>query len=117
PTSWSISSVGPLRLTARCFYICRFLAPIEIALQNHLSRYLIDIAASGARFLSRFSQRPVGRHSRQPLIPCDDRAGQICPELFYEVKCFNRGSTDRAFHLARNSHHDMIYLSFANNLT
>jgi hypothetical protein len=85
-------------------------------LQNHLRRYLIDIAASRARFLSCFSQRPVGCHRRQPFIPSDDRARQICAKLFYELKRFGRGSTDRAFHLAGNPHHDMIYLSFANNL-
>jgi hypothetical protein len=30
----------------------RVLSPIEVSLQNHLSGYLIDIAASGARFLT-----------------------------------------------------------------
>src|SRR6266446_8897307 len=51
------------------FSSCRFLAPIEISLQDHLCRYLIDIAAGRARFFSRFSQRPVGRHRCQPFIP------------------------------------------------
>src|SRR5437773_10717795 len=31
----------------------RVLSPIEVSLQNHLRGYLIEIAASGARFLAR----------------------------------------------------------------
>src|SRR5713226_2985041 len=77
----------------------RFVAPIEISLQNHLRRYLIDIAAGRARFLSCFAQRPVGRYRRQPFIPRDDCAGQIRAKFFHELKRFSCGSTDRAFHL------------------
>src|SRR5437879_9486445 len=78
------------------FSSCRFVASIEISLQNYLRRYLIDIAAGRARFLSRFAQRPVCRHCRQPLVPCDDRARQIRAKLFHELQGFGRSGTDPA---------------------
>src|SRR5438445_9871758 len=53
----------------RLFSSCRFLASIEISLQNHLRRYLIDITAGRSRFLSCFAQRPVRPPPRHPLAP------------------------------------------------
>src|SRR5437879_7378070 len=64
-------------LPPHLFSSCRFVASIEISLQNHLRRYLIHIAAARARFPSRFAPRPLCRHPRQPLVPRHNLARHI----------------------------------------
>ena len=51
-------------------------ATIQIALQNHLRRYLINVTAGVPRFLTGVTQCSVGCNSREPLVPGDDRAGE-----------------------------------------
>jgi len=51
-------------------------APIQIALQNYLRCNLIHVTARVPRFLTGVTQCPVRGNSREPLVPCDDRAGQ-----------------------------------------
>jgi hypothetical protein len=93
----------------------RVLSPIQVALQNHLSCYLIDITPSLSRFLACVTQCAVSRDSSQALVPGHDRTRQNGPQLFYKLKRLACGCTDLAVHLARNTGHNMIDLSFAND--
>src|SRR5215475_6730403 len=68
-----------LRMTSLMNYqsqpACRPLlrSSVQIALQNHLRRYLIQVAAGLPRFLPGVTQCPVGCSGREPLVPGDDR--------------------------------------------
>src|SRR5438034_10925225 len=71
-----------LNLLRRLCYVRRVLSPIEVSLQNHLSGYLIDIAASSARFLARVTQRSMRCNGGQALVPRHDRARKNLSQLF-----------------------------------
>src|SRR5882724_3323694 len=88
---------------------------IEIALQNHLRRHLVNVAASVPSFLAGVAQYTVGRDRRESLVPCDDRTGENRPQLFHELENFSRSSADLPIHLTRDARYHMIDLFFTNN--
>jgi hypothetical protein len=104
------------RNLARCFLGMRHvLSPVEISLQNHLSCYLVHIAAGMARFFAGLSQRAVRRNRGQPLVPRDDWARKNRSQFFYELESFGCGGANCAAHLTRNSHNNVIDFLFTNN--
>src|ERR1043166_7005912 len=60
-----------ISVLARRFPCGRQSLVIQIALQNDLRGYLIDIIARVARSFARFAQRAIGRDCAQPFIPRD----------------------------------------------
>src|SRR5438477_2005171 len=104
------------RNLARCFLGMRqVLSPVEISLQDHLSCYLVHIAAGMARFFAGLSQRAVRRNRGQPLVPRDDSARKNHSQFFYELESFGCGGSNCAAHLTRNSHNNVIDFLFTNN--
>jgi len=73
-------------------------AAVQIALQNYLSCYLIDVAARVPRLFTRITQCAVCCDRSQPLIPGDDWAWQNRAQLFYKLEGFGRGRADLAIH-------------------
>ena len=49
---------------------------IQISLQNHLRRDLVNVAARVPSFLAGVTQCSVGCDCREPLVPSDDGAGE-----------------------------------------
>jgi hypothetical protein len=92
------------------------LTSIEISLQYHLSRDLIDIIAGSVRLFAGFMQRLVRGNCRQSLIPSDDWAGKNRPQFFDEAQSFGCGGAYLAAQLPRDSHDNVIDFPFANNL-
>src|SRR5437667_11723651 len=88
---------------------------IQIALQNHLSCYLVDVAASVSRLLACVTQCSLSCDGRQALVPGNNRAWQNGTQLFYKLKDFSCGCSDLSVHPARNTGYDMIDFSFADD--
>src|SRR5882724_8942396 len=88
---------------------------IQISLQNHLRRDLVNVAASVPSLLTGVAQRAVCCDRRESLVPCDDGAGENRPQLFHELENFSRSSADLPIHLTRNARYHMIDLFFTNN--
>jgi hypothetical protein len=88
---------------------------IQITLQNHLRRDLVNVAAGVPSFLANLAQCTVGCHRRESLVPGDDGAGENRPQLFHELEHLSRSSSDLPIHLTRDARHDMVDLFFANN--
>src|SRR6266404_756042 len=88
---------------------------IQISLQNHLRRDLVNVAAGVPSFLARLAQCTVGCRRRESLVPGDDGAGENRPQLFHELEHLSRSSSDLPIHLTRDARHDMVDLFFANN--
>src|SRR6266550_7129096 len=63
---------------------------IQISLQNHLRRDLVNVAAGVPSFLAGVAQCTVGCDRRESFVPCDDGAGQNRPQLFHELENFSR---------------------------
>src|SRR5437867_3090450 len=89
---------------------------IQVALQNHLSCHLVDIASGFPRFLACLTQCALGSDGRQALVPRNNRAWQNSAQFFYKPKDFSRGRSDLAIHPAGNTGYDMIDVSFADDL-
>src|SRR4029077_3767812 len=90
-------------------------AAIQITLQNHLRRHLIDVAAGVPSFLAGVAQCPGGCDRRESLVPCDDGAGENRPQLFHELQHLGRSSSDLPIHLTRDARYYVVDLLFANN--
>jgi len=101
-------------LLRRLCCMSRVLSPIEVSLQNHLSGYLIDIAASSARFLARVTQRSMRCNGGQALVPRRDRARKNLSQFFDEPEDLTCSSSNLAAHLPWDSNHDMVHVLLAN---
>src|SRR5438045_8517362 len=88
---------------------------IQITLQNHLRRDLVNVAAGVPSFLAGLAQCAVGCHRRESLVPGDDGARENRPQLFHELEYLSRSSSDLPIHLTWDARHDMVDLFFANN--
>src|SRR6476469_10813172 len=88
---------------------------IQISLQNHLRRDLVNVPAGVPSFLAGVAQCTVGCDRRESLVPCDDRAGENRPQLFHELEHLGRSSSDLPIHLTRDARYHVVDLLFANN--
>src|SRR5215211_5838617 len=88
---------------------------IEIALQNHLRRYLVNVVAGVPSFLSGVAQGTMSCDRRESLVPCDDGAGKDRPQLFHEFENFSRSSADLPIHLTWDARYHVVDLLFTNN--
>src|SRR5438093_6985777 len=70
------SVINHLSQSARCLVLR---SAIQIALQNHLRRDLVNVAAGVPSFLAGITQCTVGCDCRESLVPCDDGAGENRP--------------------------------------
>ena len=82
---------------------------VEITLQKHLGRNLVDIAATFAGGFSRFPQRTLRRHGRQALIPCPDFASDFRLQFVCEATRFVSRRTYPAVHVPRETDDDEFY--------
>jgi hypothetical protein len=83
-------------------------SPIQIALQDHLSCYLINVASGVSCLLACVTQSSLGRDGRQALVPGHNRARQNSAQLFYKLKNFRCGCSKLAIHPTGNTGYDMI---------
>src|SRR4030095_12710272 len=91
---------------------CPHSTRIEIALQNHLSCYLIHVAAGVSRLLACVTQCSLSCDGSQPLVPCNNRAWQDGPQFFDKLKDFGRCSTNLSVHLTGNAGYNVIDFFF-----
>src|SRR5438093_9069036 len=68
--------------------------PVQIALQNHLSCYLVDVASGVSCLLSCITQGALGCDGRYALVPGNNRAWQNDAQLFYKLKDFSCSYSD-----------------------
>src|SRR6478736_6162681 len=94
-----------LLITGRTSLITLRGTAIQIALQNHLRRDLVDVGAGVPGFLAGVAQCTVGCDCRESLVPRDDRAGKNRPQLFHELDHLSRSSSDLPIHLPRDAHY------------
>src|SRR6266481_9759317 len=90
-------------------------AAIQISLQNHLRRDLVNVAAGVPSFLADVAQCTMGCGRRESLVPCDDGAGANRPQLFHELEHLGCRSSDLSIHLTRDARYHVVDLFFANN--
>ena len=108
---------GPERLliTGHASLITLRGTAIQIALQNHLRRDLVDVGAGVPCFLAGVAQCTVGCDCRESLVPRDDGAGENRPQLFHELDHLSRSGSDLPTHLTRDARYHVVDLFFANN--
>src|SRR5260370_37839138 len=67
---------------------------IQISLQNHLRRDLVNVAAGVPSFLAGLAQCTVGCHRRESLVPSDDGARENRAYLFHKIEALDRTGTE-----------------------
>ena len=88
--------------------IPRRLQPVEIALQNHLRRHLVDEASRIPRLLAAFAQGTMRSHCGETLIPGDHFAGKQRTQFFSEGERFTGSLAHTAIHVARQPDDDPL---------
>src|SRR6478672_11343858 len=88
---------------------------IQIALQNHLRRDLVDVGPGVPGFFAGVAQCTVGCDCRESLVPRDDGAGENRPQRFHELNYLSRSNSDLPIHLTRDAHYHVLDLFSANN--
>ena len=99
-TAGSECSIVNCRQPGHNFACCFLLrSAVQVALQDHLSRNLIYVAARLPRVLACVAQCAMRCHGGQAFIPSDNRARQNCAQLFYKLEDFSRSGTKLTVHL------------------